>query len=84
MPDRKPSTSPPTSPGLAARRVAVDIVSGVLRQKRPLDDLLERSEIGALPERTRSLPARNRDMRTPAMSRLTPVRIASGADAGPG
>src|SRR5436189_3962542 len=55
MPDRKPSASPPTSPGLAARRVAVDIVSGVLRQKRPLDDLLERSEIGALPERDRAL-----------------------------
>jgi 16S rRNA (cytosine967-C5)-methyltransferase len=56
MPDRKPSASPPApSPGLAARRVAVDIVSGVLRQKRPLDDLLERSEIGSLPERDRAL-----------------------------
>src|SRR3954470_17463715 len=57
MPDRKPSASasPPPSPGLAARRVAVDIISGVLRQKRPLDDLLERSEIGTLPERDRAL-----------------------------
>src|SRR3954447_19020355 len=56
MPDRKPSASPPPpSPGLAARRVAVDIVSGVLRQKRPLDDLLERSEIGTLRERDRAL-----------------------------
>src|SRR5436190_1449377 len=57
MPDRKPSASSPPSPspGFAARRVAVDIVSGVLRQKRPLDDLLERSEIGALPERDRAL-----------------------------
>ena len=56
MPDRKPSPSPPPpSPGLAARRVAVDIVSGVLRQKRPLDDLLEQSDLGALPERDRAL-----------------------------
>ena len=56
MPDRKPSASPPPpSPGLAARRIAADIVSGVLRQKRPLDDLLERSDLGALPERDRAL-----------------------------
>jgi 16S rRNA (cytosine967-C5)-methyltransferase len=56
MPDRKPSATPlPPSPGLAARRVAVDIVSGVLRQKRPLDDLLERGDIGTLPERDRAL-----------------------------
>src|SRR6267154_3153846 len=56
MPDHKPSASPPPpSPGLAARRVAVEIISGVLRQKRPLDDLLERGEIGALPERDRAL-----------------------------
>src|SRR3954468_2075373 len=56
MPDRKPpNPPPPPSPGLAARRVAVEIVSGVLRQKRPLDDLLERSEIGTLPERDRAL-----------------------------
>jgi len=56
MPDRKPSSSLPTpSPGLAARRVSVDIVSGVLRQKRPLDDLLERGEIGTLAERDRAL-----------------------------
>ena len=56
MPDRKPSASPPPpSPGLAARRVVVDIVSGVLQQKRPLDDLLERCDIGTLPERDRAL-----------------------------
>ena len=56
MPDRKPSASPPPpSPGLAARRIAADIVGGVLRQKRPLDELLERSELGALPERDRAL-----------------------------
>ena len=40
MPNRKPSSSSP-SPGLAARRIAADIVGGVLRQKRPLDEQLE-------------------------------------------
>src|SRR6186997_1256742 len=58
MPDRKPSSSPsssPPSPGLAARRIAADIVGGVLRQKRPLDDQLEQSDLGALPERDRGL-----------------------------
>jgi 16S rRNA (cytosine967-C5)-methyltransferase len=58
MPGRKtasaPSPSPP-SPGLAARRIAAEIVFGVLRQKRPLDDLLEQSELGRLPERDRAL-----------------------------
>jgi len=58
MPDRKPSSSPsssPPSPGLAARRIAADIVGGVLRQKRPLDEQLEQSDLGALPERDRAL-----------------------------
>jgi 16S rRNA (cytosine967-C5)-methyltransferase len=59
MPDRKsasssPSSSPP-SPGLAARRIAADIVGGVLRQKRPLDEQLEQSDLSALPERDRAL-----------------------------
>jgi 16S rRNA (cytosine967-C5)-methyltransferase len=58
MPAREPSPSaspPPPSPGLAARRIAADIVFGVLRQKRPLDDMLEQSELGTLPERDRAL-----------------------------
>ena len=46
---------PPPSPGLAARRIAADIVGGVLRQKRPLDEQLEQSDLGALPERDRAL-----------------------------
>ncbi|MEA3026413.1 MAG: rRNA (cytosine967-C5)-methyltransferase [Alphaproteobacteria bacterium] len=54
MPDSKPSTPTP-SPGLAARRIAADIVGGVLRQKRPLDEQLEHSDLGALPERDRAL-----------------------------
>jgi 16S rRNA (cytosine967-C5)-methyltransferase len=40
---------------MAARRIAADIVAGVLRQKRPLDELLERSELALLPERDRAL-----------------------------
>ena len=47
------STSP--APGLEARRIAADIVGGVLRQRRPLDELLDRSDLGALPERDRAL-----------------------------
>src|SRR5262249_37628726 len=45
--------SPP--PGLAARRIAADIVGGVLRRKRPLDELLDTTDLGALPERDRAL-----------------------------
>jgi 16S rRNA (cytosine967-C5)-methyltransferase len=59
MPDRKSSSSStsssPPSPGLAARRIAADIVGGVLRQKRPLDEQLEQSDLSALPERDRAL-----------------------------
>src|SRR5436190_20635198 len=50
----RPSTAPPP-PGLAARRIAVDIVSGVLLRKRPLDEMLERSGLGPLAERDRAL-----------------------------
>lgn len=50
----RPSAAAPP-PGLAARAVAAAIVGGVLRQKRPLDEQLERSELGLLPERDRAL-----------------------------
>jgi 16S rRNA (cytosine967-C5)-methyltransferase len=50
----QPAPAPPP-PGLAARRVAADIVGGVLRRRRPLDDMLEASGLGALPERDRAL-----------------------------
>jgi 16S rRNA (cytosine967-C5)-methyltransferase len=46
-------TSP--TPGLAARRIAADIVGGVLQRKRPLDELLETTDLGTLPERDRAL-----------------------------
>ena len=46
-------------PGLAVRRIAADIVDGVLRQHRPLDELLEgagaSAAFAALPERDRAL-----------------------------
>ena len=55
MPD--PTTAEPATPppGLAARRIAANIVTGVLRQKRPLDELLESGELHELPERDRAL-----------------------------
>jgi len=43
-------------PGLAARRVAADIVEGVLRRRRALDELLDATaELAALEERDRAL-----------------------------
>jgi 16S rRNA (cytosine967-C5)-methyltransferase len=52
---RKSATPASPPPGLAARRIAADIVGGVLRRKRPLDELLETSGLGAIPERDRAL-----------------------------
>ncbi|MEI8152905.1 MAG: transcription antitermination factor NusB [Hyphomicrobiales bacterium] len=49
----RPDKPPPQ--GLAARRVAVDIVSAVLRQKRALDEQLEAGGLHTLPERDRAL-----------------------------
>src|SRR5262245_20273728 len=48
-------TKPAAAPGLPARRISADIIGGVLRRKRPLDELLETSGLGALPERDRAL-----------------------------
>jgi 16S rRNA (cytosine967-C5)-methyltransferase len=51
-----PSTAaPPSPPGLIARRIAADIIEGVLRRRRPLDELLEGSDLGVLQERDRAL-----------------------------
>jgi 16S rRNA (cytosine967-C5)-methyltransferase len=54
MPTTAPQSTTP-SPGLAARHTAADIVNGVLRRKRPLDEQLEAHDLGALPERDRAL-----------------------------
>jgi 16S rRNA (cytosine967-C5)-methyltransferase len=56
MPRPQPSPSSPPPPGLAARRIAADIVGGVLRQKRALDEQLEAGgNLYTLPERDRAL-----------------------------
>ena len=58
------SAAPPGShadavPGLAARRLAADILDAVLRRRRPLDDELDsaatRAALAGLPERDRAL-----------------------------
>jgi 16S rRNA (cytosine967-C5)-methyltransferase len=61
--ERKPKpeseAETPDTPGLAVRRIAADMVEGVLRRNRPLDELLEGGEGGAalaaLPDRDRAL-----------------------------
>jgi 16S rRNA (cytosine967-C5)-methyltransferase len=54
-----PRHAPAEVPGLAARRVAADLIDGVLRRHRPLDEQLEGGEassaFAALPERDRAL-----------------------------
>jgi 16S rRNA (cytosine967-C5)-methyltransferase len=52
--DPSAETKPP--PGLAARRIAADIIEGVVKRKRPLDELLEASGVDTLDdERDRAL-----------------------------
>jgi 16S rRNA (cytosine967-C5)-methyltransferase len=54
-----PRRAPAEVPGLAARRVAADLLDGVLRRHRPLDEQLESGEassaFAALQERDRAL-----------------------------
>jgi 16S rRNA (cytosine967-C5)-methyltransferase len=46
----------PEVPGLAARRIAADLLDGVLRRKRPLDEQIDdHAGLAALPERDRAL-----------------------------
>jgi 16S rRNA (cytosine967-C5)-methyltransferase len=59
----RPRTSPqPEVPGLAARRIAADILDGVLRRRIALDELLSGKNahpgLGALAERDRALARR--------------------------
>jgi 16S rRNA (cytosine967-C5)-methyltransferase len=55
-PARKSAPSPSTPPpGLAARRIAADIVGGVLLRRRSLDEMLEASGLDTLAERDRAL-----------------------------
>jgi 16S rRNA (cytosine967-C5)-methyltransferase len=68
------------APGLAARRVAADILDGVLRRHRPLDEQLEDQQsmlgIGALAERDRALV---RNIVATALRRLGTIRHILGA-----
>jgi 16S rRNA (cytosine967-C5)-methyltransferase len=42
-------------PGVAVRRIAADVIGGVLRRRRPLDEQLEAADLSALAERDRAL-----------------------------
>ena len=56
MPLARKSAQPASPPqGLVARRIAADIIGGVLRRRRPLDELLESSGLSAVPDRDRAL-----------------------------
>src|SRR5262245_9315317 len=47
--------STPEPAGLAARRIAADILDGVLRRRRPLDEQIDGANLSSLPERDRAL-----------------------------
>ena len=58
-PAKASAKAPPNPPGLAVRRIAADIVDGVLRRRRPLDEQLEGANVqpglAGLPDRDRAL-----------------------------
>src|SRR5262245_40260347 len=66
-------------PGLAARRIAADILDGVLRRKRPLDEQLDdraaHPDFAALPDRDRALV---RALATSTLRRLGTLRHLIG------
>jgi 16S rRNA (cytosine967-C5)-methyltransferase len=67
----------PDAPGLAARRVAADIIEGVLLRHRPLDELLDGAgELAALEERDRAL---SRALVMVVLRRLGSLRHLLGA-----
>jgi 16S rRNA (cytosine967-C5)-methyltransferase len=77
------------TPGLPARRIAADIIDGVLRRRRPLDELLDASnpasglsDLAALPERDRAL---TRALAATVLRRLGTLRhlIALFVERGP-
>src|SRR5262249_43160556 len=79
----------PDPPGFASRRIAADILDGVLRRRRPLDEQLEdragKPDWAALPERDRALV---RALATLVLRRLGTLRhllqqwLARGLPAG--
>ena len=58
MPDKARAAPAPDPPGLPARRIAADILDGVLRRRRPLDEQLEdragERDFAALADRDRA------------------------------
>jgi 16S rRNA (cytosine967-C5)-methyltransferase len=70
------STNPP---GFAARRIAADVLDGVLRRRRPLDEQLDdraaQPDFAALPDRDRALV---RALATTAIRRLGTLRHLLG------
>src|ERR1700716_3454098 len=66
-------------PGLAARRIAADILDGVLRRKRPLDEQLDdqaaHPDFATLPDRDRALV---RALATSTLRRLGTLRYLLG------
>jgi len=72
-------------PGLAARRLAADILDAVLRRRRPLDDELEaaatRAALNGLPERDRAL---TRALVAAVLRRLGSLRHLLGLFLDPG
>ena len=76
----RPRTSPqPEVPGLAARKIAADIVDGVLRRRVPLDDQLSGRNahlgLATLPDRDRALMRR---LTATVLRRLGTLRHALG------
>ena len=69
-------TSQTEAPGLAVRRIAADILDGVLRRGRPLDELLEGGALGSLEDRDRALV---RQLVATVMRRLGTLRHLMGA-----
>src|SRR2546423_7745371 len=74
-----PSAASPEPPGLAARRIAADLLDGVLRRRRPLDEQLDGATVhpglAALPERDRAL---TRALVATALRRLGSLRHLLG------
>src|SRR5262245_65929913 len=80
---RMPAPSP-EAPGIAARRLAADILEAVLRRRRPFDEQLDDAEprLAALPARDRAL---TRTLAATVLRRLGTVRHLLGPflDRGP-
>jgi 16S rRNA (cytosine967-C5)-methyltransferase len=74
-----PAAASPEPPGLAARRIAADLLDGVLRRRRPLDEQLDGASahpgLAALADRDRAL---TRALVATALRRLGTVRHLLG------